>query len=185
MGADGAAQPIRIGIEQKIVEIGVALSDARNRSADEEVGEGAAVELTPDHRFGLLLLCYSATRGLAGDPSPEAGDILGELTIDQIAAIEAKVPVIRQIFRQDLDIFFVCREQRAVCQQAVFVSIAEQKFAQRQQIGVVLIGLRAGDPGRSQSNEGCEIPSRNPNGSVSSMSLSERISILDSPPASA
>ncbi len=145
MRADRAAQPIRIGIEQKIVATGGALVDAGNRSADGEVGEGAAIECAPDHQLGLLLPCYPGACGFTGNPPPEAGNILGELPIDQIAAVAAKVPVIRQILWQEVAILFICGQQRAVCQQPIFVSVAEQKFAQRQQIGVVLIGLGAGN----------------------------------------
>ena len=89
------------------------------------------------------------------------------------------------VSRQNGGILFVRGQQRTLRQQAVFVSVSEQKLTERQQIGVVPVGLGARRAGTSQSKLGCEPPSTNPNGSTSSMSEMERTWITARPLSSA
>src|SRR5690242_8408372 len=76
---------------------------------------------------------------------PKAPHILGELAKHQITAVEAEVVAIPWTPSQHMSVLLTCIDERTLGQQAVFIAIAEQKLAEGQQVGVVLIGRGAGD----------------------------------------
>jgi len=87
----------------------------------------------------------AGNRGCLCDPLPKQSDILGELTIDQIAAIASEIATVVRTGRQEVSILLVCRQQWSIGQQPIFVSIPQKQLSQGQQIGIFLISRRSRD----------------------------------------
>ena len=79
--------------------------------------------------MGQFLDGDAGTRGLLRNPSPKAANILGELTVNQVAAVAAEIMLPGSNRWQDGGIFFPCGEPWTLGEQAIFVPVPEKKFA--------------------------------------------------------
>ena len=120
-------------------------SNSGQGQSDFEIGEGRAVQAAADHRFCEQFRPDAGASRFASRPTPKASHILRQFAMDEIGAIAAEVAAAGGMRGrgQETRVFFALRQRRRLRRKAIFVAIAQQQFAEREQVRVGAIGPRA------------------------------------------